>query len=82
LITEDIDQLWLSICGGYQYQKKLVAGSDWLCNSIKTENACVLSGYISCPVIFFGDEFWRIGETKQKGNILSLIALLQKIRHF
>jgi hypothetical protein len=60
----------------------LVAGSDWVCNSIRTENACLLSGYISCAVISFLDEFWRIGETKQKGNILSLIALLEKIRHF
>jgi hypothetical protein len=62
--------------------KESVAGSDWVCNSIKTENACLLSGYISCPVIFFLDEFLRIGETKQKGYILSLIALLEKIRHF
>lgn len=48
--------------------KELVAGSDWVCNSIKTENACVLSGYISCPVIFFLGEFlaqWR-NKTKRE----------------
>jgi hypothetical protein len=42
-----------------------------VCNSIITENACVLRGYISCPnresgAVIFLDEFWRRGETKQK----------------
>jgi len=46
-------------------------GSDWVCNSIITENACVLRGYNSCPnresgAVIFLDEFWRRGETKQK----------------
>ncbi len=54
----------------YQY-KKWLPGSDWVCNSIITENTCVLSSYISCPnresgAVIFLDEFWRRGETKQK----------------
>jgi hypothetical protein len=59
--------------------KELVAGSVWVCNSFKTENACVLSGYVSCPVIFFLGEFRRIGETKQNYCIIAENSSFLKI---
>jgi len=53
--------------------KELVAGSDWVCNSIKTENACLLSGYISRPVIFFWMGFCPLEKQNKKGIFCHLL---------